>query len=179
MAAAASTTTEAPTDSATIDTADAFPGENEEEEQRRLTAPEQGRHKRRPREWTLPCAVPLWVIVIVTTVLSVLFPVMACIMLIQQRSNTHIAQSQLSSIKTNATGHAQLITDRMASAESAAHYISSFVRFANSSLTLSLPRFYYTLAQALTSFNAFAPILITTTSSQTSNKSRERAHADA
>lgn len=100
-------------------------------------------------------AAPLWLIVLVTTCVAVFVPVLVGLLLIASNSNARLAATQLRSVAANASGLAQLVVERIIAAESAAHYISSFVRFSNEPLVHGSSHFYHTLAQALVSFDAF------------------------
>lgn len=101
-------------------------------------------------------APPLWLIVLVTTCVTVFAPVLVGLLLIARNSNARLAATQLRSVTANASGLAQLVVERFVAAESAAHYVSSFIRFSGDTMVYDSPHFYHTLAQALVSFDAFA-----------------------
>ena len=101
------------------------------------------------------CTLPFWAIVTITTVLSVLFPVLLGLVLVTQNSNDILGETQLGSVSANASGLSQLLLERVTTAEGVAHYIASYVRFAENPIDYDSELFFDMLSQALFSFNMF------------------------
>ena len=130
-------------------TADRKDGDQDQQQQHQQQQRERARQgQRRAR------APPLWLLVLVTTCVTVFAPVLVGLLLIARNSNARLGATQLRSVTANASGLAQLVVERLVAAESAAHYISSFIRFSGGPLVYDSPHFYHTLAQALVSFDA-------------------------
>ena len=101
------------------------------------------------------CTLPFWLIITLTTVFSVLLPVMVGLFLVEDNSNDVLGDTQLGSISANASGLSQLILERITAAEGVAYYIASHVKLAQHSVDYQSQNFYKLLSQALFSFNVF------------------------
>ena len=130
--------------------------QQEQQQQQEKKRKKKGQQQQQQQGGKRVRALPLWLIVLVTTCVTVFAPVLVGLLLIACNSNARLAATQLRSVTANASGLAQLVVERLVAAESAAHYISSFIRFSAAPMVYDSPHFYHTLAQALVSFDAFA-----------------------